>query len=235
VLYSLLANQQFVNMQDNRSCGVEHNPFGNLSDMGLAISTCEHGRGGMRRLVRAMIGAAHLVSGGVVVGGILSVSALGLGAVAPGAMASGGHEMVRYSVATQEQFVNEKVDRTLGEESTPFGKFKDTSPTTVFPGAAPYPGDQAIFKFIAFMNASFEKVVGTSTYESQYTFDRVALCDAVYQLGNGTLFASGRFSFSAKSFILPITGGTGTYLGASGTLEATPGPRHTQRLMFDLR
>jgi len=189
----------------------------------------------MRRLVRAMIRAARLVSGGVVVGGIVFVSALGMGTVAPGAMASAGREMIRYSVATQEQFVNEKVDRTLGEESTPFGKFKDTSPTTEFPGAAPYPGDQAIFKFIVFMNSSFEKIVGSSTYECQYTFDRVALCDAVYELGNGTLFASGTFSFSATSFILPITGGTGTYLGASGTLEATPGPRHTQRLRFDLR
>jgi hypothetical protein len=149
--------------------------------------------------------------------------------------AVGSHVAIYYSMATSEQYLSGSDDRARGKGANPFGDFKDAvAPSVTHPGKPPFPGDQSIFKFALYANARFGRSIGSAEFECEYTTKQNALCDAVYQLPTGTLFASGFFNFSAANFSLAVTGGSGTYLGASGTLTATPGPRHSQRLVISV-
>lgn len=51
-----------------------------------------------------------------------------------------------------------------------------------------------------------------------------ALCTFDFQLPKGHLTGSGRTNFFGNKIVLPITGGTGKYVGASGTLTRIEGP-----------
>ncbi len=77
-------------------------------------------------------------------------------------------------------------------------------------------------------------MTGSAVLTCQSVFDKNGLCDVNYQLPGGTLVAAGTFDFDAQSFSLPITGGSGSYLGATGDVRVTPGPHSTQHLAFAL-
>jgi hypothetical protein len=98
----------------------------------------------------------------------------------------------------------------------------------------PFPGDEALFKFNAFSAGDLKKSAGTAVFTCQYNFNKNAFCDAAYELTDGTLIGSGEFDFNASSFSLAIIGGTGKYRGRIGSLDASPGPKHSQRLVVVL-
>jgi hypothetical protein len=141
--------------------------------------------------------------------------------------------LVLYSVATSEQFVNNKDDRERGTGTNPFGNFHDASPTTK-QANGPFPGDQVFFKFAVYDSKLLRRPVGSARFACSYGFDRNVYCDAVYQLVDGTLIGSGGFSFDATSFDMAIVGGSGAYRSLRGDMQAQPARNHSQRLVFTL-
>jgi hypothetical protein len=150
-----------------------------------------------------------------------------------GNSAATGKRFTLYSIATSEQYVNNADDRLRGKGNNPFGNFHDNSPTTK-QAKGPFPGDEAIFSFKVYADANRQHALGTATFTCQYNFKDNVFCDAVYRLPAGTLYGAGGFSFAAASFSLAITGGTSAYAGLTGSLAASPAPRHAQRLAFNL-
>ena len=147
---------------------------------------------------------------------------------------SRGQDLVLYSVPSQQQYLNNADDRARGEGNNPFGNFRDASATATHPTGAPYPGDEVFFKFNVFTSGSLNKSAGSATLSCQYNFNKNAFCDGYYELDGGTLFGAGPLDFSSSTFALAITGGTGKYLYMTGGIQGSPGPRHSQRLVFTL-
>lgn len=145
--------------------------------------------------------------------------------------ASRAAPLTLYSIATGEQYVDNADDRARGKGNNPFGNFKDTS-ATIKQGAPPYPGDEALFSFGVYASGSLKKPVGSAVFTCVYNFARNAICDAAYRLGGGIVFGTGAFNYDADGFVIAITGGTGKYVGITGDVDVTPGPHHSQRLVF---
>jgi len=139
-----------------------------------------------------------------------------------------------YSVATAEQYINNEDDRARGQGNSPFGNYKDTSAVAKQTGNGPFAGDATFFAFDVYKAPSRMTKVGTATFTCQYNFNKNAFCDAVYTLKNGTLYGAGAFNFNATAFSLAITAGNGAYTGKTGQMIATPGPNHSQHLIFKL-
>jgi hypothetical protein len=150
---------------------------------------------------------------------------------APGALS----RLTVYSVAKQEQFINNADARTRGVGKNPFGNFKDLAPVTGKNTNGPFAGDDAMFSFNLYSSASLSKKIGTAILMCYYNLNKNAFCDASYHLASGgTLIASGAFSFTASQFTLAVTGGYGPYSGLAGTVAETPSANHAQRLVFSL-
>jgi hypothetical protein len=148
--------------------------------------------------------------------------------------ANGSKSFVLYSLAEQEQYINHADDRIRGAAKNPFGNFSDVTASTTA-GAGPFPGDEAIFSFNLFADAALKNRIGTATFTCYYNFGKNAFCDASFQVGTrGALIANGAFNFDASRFVLTVTGGSGAYLSASGTLAESQSANHAQRLAFVL-
>jgi hypothetical protein len=168
----------------------------------------------------------------IVLAGIATAAVLVSGITASAA-SLGVKQMTIYSIAQQENFVNNADDRTRGIGHNPFGNFKDLSPSTQGNQNGPFPGDEAIFSFNLYKDAALTKRIGAATFTCQYDFDQDAFCDAAFHLTKqGTLIAGGTFNFNADGFTLVVTGGLGAYLRAHGVLKETPSAKHAQRLAF---
>jgi hypothetical protein len=168
------------------------------------------------------------------IGGALALLA-GLAVVSVStASPTNGRSASLYSVATEEQYVNNADDRARGIGDNPFGNYKDTTSTSKNLHG-PFPGDEAIFGFDVYSGPSLSKRVGSGLLVCQYNFAKNAVCDASYQLTNGSLIGMAALNFSAGTFTVAITGGTGAYANATGDLEASPGPRHSQHLVLELQ
>jgi hypothetical protein len=162
---------------------------------------------------------------------VLAASAVAAQASAHSSLAN--RTLVLYSVATAEQFMNNKDDRERGTGTNPFGNFHDATPTTK-QARGPFPGDEAYFKFAVYDDRSLRRPIGSARFSCFYNFNRNVYCDAVYHLGDGMLIGSGGFSFDATSFDMAITGGSGAYKSLKGEMKAQPAPHHAQRLVFTL-
>jgi hypothetical protein len=137
-----------------------------------------------------------------------------------------------YSIATQEQFLNHKDDRSRGTGNNPFGNFKDTSTPSAQGGVGPFVGDRAIFTFRLFADPGLKRSIGSAIYVCHYSFDKESFCNADYILADGTLTGAGEFNFSASKFALAVTGGTGKYRSTTGDLFVSPAANHSQRVLF---
>jgi hypothetical protein len=169
---------------------------------------------------------------GVAVLLVLAVAAIP--AVQPPAQAASiGRTFVLYSVAQQEQYVNNADDRARGTGNNPFGTFSDTAPSTTKNGNGPFPGDEALFSFNLYSGPGLSSRAGAAIFTCQYNFAKNAFCDATFRLKDGTtIVASGSFNFDASKFSLAVTGGTGRFVHAKGNLNASPSAGHAQRLSF---
>jgi hypothetical protein len=160
-----------------------------------------------------------------------------------------------YSYPVHQQFVNNNDDEARGDTENPFGVIefaqcqglgrapKHTCVSAILAKEravieahdnGPYAGDETVFLFNLYPNANRKQTIGAAELTCQYAFEKVGFCDVQYQAQDGTLVASGTFSFDAKSFTLPVTGGSGAYAGAKGDVTVTPGPHGTQHLAFTL-
>jgi hypothetical protein len=160
-----------------------------------------------------------------------------VGVVGPGAAhgaAGGSQRLIIYSVASQEQFINNNDDEARGDVNNPFGTHNRTAAADKENGKGPFPGDEALFSFKVYGSSTLKTSTGTAVFVCLYEFDKKAFCHASFQLDGGTLIASGVVSFDAKRFAFAVVGGSGKYSGVTGDIHATPGAKGAQRLAFAL-
>jgi hypothetical protein len=155
-------------------------------------------------------------------------------ATGPAVATTRSHQLVIYSVAEQQQYINNSDARRAGAGPNPFGNYNDVAPSTKN-AKGPFPGDEALFSFNLYTTAGLSKRTGTAIFTCQYNFKSNAFCDASYKLtGRGSLTASGSFNFNATSFTLAVTGGDGAFAGRSGYVQVAPTARQSQRVTFVL-
>lgn len=150
------------------------------------------------------------------------------------ATASTTQRVVFYSVATSEQYVNNKDDRERGQGANPFGNFHDAAASTK-QAKGPFPGDEAVFQFAIYAKPGLGKRIGDGRFLCLYNFNHNALCDASYDLPGGTIVGAGSFSFDAATFDIDVTGGSGKYSNLRGNVEVASAAHNAQRLSFTLR
>ena len=145
------------------------------------------------------------------------------------------HRLILYSVAEQEQYINNADDLSRGLGRNPFGNYTDQAPLAHMSRAGPFPGDEALYSFNLYTTTSRGTRAGVAVFTCQYNFDRNAFCDVSFQLSDGgTLLASGAFNFAASRFSLAVTGGYGRYVDVRGSVLETPSSNHMQKLSFRL-
>ena len=70
----------------------------------------------------------------------------------------------------------------------------------------PLPGDRALFTFNLYTTAGLERKTGSAVLTCQYGFDRNAICDAAFDLEDGSrLIASGVLNPGATTLTLAVT------------------------------
>src|SRR5262249_6196585 len=143
--------------------------------------------------------------------------------------------LVLYSLAEQEQYINNSDSVARGVGSNPFGNYTDQTPFANRSRTGPFPGDEALYSFNLYTGPSLSRRAGAALCTCQYNFNHQAFCDASFELGSrGTLLASGAFDFSASRFSLAVTTGEGAYQRARGSVLVTPSRNHAQKLVFRL-
>ncbi len=186
--------------------------------------------------MRQATAVSHRATSAKQLGLLVSMTALALVAfvvVRGAAAASAGQKLTIYSLAQEEQFVNNADDRARGKGNNPFGKFNDVAPSSDKAAAGPFPGDEALFKFDLYSASNLKTRIGSAIFTCQYNFGKNAFCDATFHLkGGDSLIAAGQFNFNATKFALSVTGGTGRYQDLKGVLDETPSANHAQRLSF---
>ena len=171
----------------------------------------------------------------LVAGALLAAGAT----IAPPAGAAPTKPLTIYAVATSAQFVNHADDRARGDAINPFNadakKLVPVSETKE-KGKGPFPGDDVLYMFKLYPDASLSHSVGTAMLTCVFNFGQQAECEETLQLNGGTLFASGPADFTSTSVTLAVTGGGGSYLGARGQIStsavAHPRSKHEER--FDI-
>jgi hypothetical protein len=149
--------------------------------------------------------------------------------------ASGKKKTTIYSLATKEQFVDNGDDEARGYASNPFHiRDKALAASENEDKSGPYPGDEAVFSFNVYSDSASKKPAGAAEFTCLYAFDRIAYCDAAYQLAGGTLVGGGAFTFDSDRFTLAITGGTGRYANMTGDVAATEAKGQSQQLALVL-
>jgi hypothetical protein len=150
---------------------------------------------------------------------------------AAAAAAPAGRNFTIYAVSTQGQYANHADDRSRGNLDNPFNA---DAPVPKGKGKASRVGDNALIGFKLYSDSSYKKQIGSGSYSCTFTSAHVALCEASFQLDDGSMAASGPTNWDSTSFTLAVSGGTGKYLGARGQVSSLPvGKGH--RLTFVLR
>jgi hypothetical protein len=145
------------------------------------------------------------------------------------------HDLTVFTVASDVQFINTADDRARGAINNPFDAATNKlKPKTPGGGDGPFPGDIVVFNFDLYGKLPVKKKIGAASYTCYFNYTRHALCQAYYQLHNGTLTASGPVDFNATSFKLVITGGTNAYLAARGQVSSNKSADNSQRVDFRL-
>jgi hypothetical protein len=170
----------------------------------------------------------------------LSVRALILaGAVLVAAVVSGsaqpaaGKKFTVYAVPTTAQFMNHADDRLRGMSTNPFNiKAQALVITTQGKekGNGPFPGDDILYSFKLYGGPRLDKRVGFAMFTCYFTFVKKATCDSYFELKGGVLLSSGLVVFNGTRFMLSVSGGTGSYLGATGEVKASPAAKNAERL-----
>jgi hypothetical protein len=147
-----------------------------------------------------------------------------------------GRSFVVYGKPTRAQFVSHADDRARGSKTNPFNA-EELLPTpksanTAKKGARA--GDSALFRLTLYSDRNLTRRVGTATYACTFNFGHEAICNATFQIGNGTMVATGPARLDTSQWVLPVTGGTGRYVGAHGqvTSRSASATKNTQILRF---
>jgi hypothetical protein len=153
---------------------------------------------------------------------VLLVQALPAGAASVSRAASRADTFTLYAVSTKRKFVNNTDDRARGEGKNPFGNYSGTfvTPPTDERAFGPFAGDEGIFVFALYSDASRKTKAGSATFICQYNFGHDAICDASFRLERGVLVGKGSLDYDAKRYTLAILGGTSAYRTMRGVVQA---------------
>ena len=102
-------------------------------------------------------------------------------------------------------------------------------------GNGPFPGDDILYSFKLYKSPKLDKPAGSAMFTCYYTFAKKATCDSYFELTGGVLLASGQVVFDGTRFLLSVTGGTDSYIGALGQVSATPAAKNAERLVLQLQ
>jgi hypothetical protein len=179
---------------------------------------------------------------------VLLVQAVPAGAALVSNTTSHADTFTLYAVSTKRKFVNNTDDRARGEGKNPFGNYSGTfvTPPTDERAFGPFAGDEGIFAYALYSDATRRTKAGSATFICQYNFGHDAVCDVSFQLERGVLVGKGSLNYDAKRYTLAILGGTSGYRAMRGVVKAvslgvatqTPPVRSVvpmlqrQRLMF---
>jgi len=165
--------------------------------------------------------ASASVVAGVLVGAAIGATLFGAN-VASSSPSETLHRLslVVYAEPEAKTFVDNADDRRRGRTDNPFGNASAGSgkPTNERLNG-PFAGDEGLFSYT--LRGEKGQPMGSAVLVCQYDFDKGSFCSASYHLDGGTLIATGSFNFRAHAFTLAISGGTGTYRGATGELDAS--------------
>lgn len=166
----------------------------------------------------------------VIILGLLVGVASGVG------QASTGRQQLRvYAVPSTAQFMNHADDRVRGMSINPFNvnlkKLQVVLATNgKEKGNGPFPGDDVLYTFKLYSDSSLKAGAGSALFTCYYGYGKRATCDSYFDLRGGLVLASGEVVFNSKQFALGISGGTSTYLGATGELKASPAAKSALRI-----
>lgn len=152
---------------------------------------------------------------------------------APGALAAPKlRTFVLYAKPTQTHFVNHADDRERGDIVNPFTDDVLPTPPSANSGKkGTRAGDNGFFTFKLFSDAKQKRPVGTAIFSCTFNFAQEAICSADFQLNGGTMIASGPAKLDGSSFVIPVTGGTGSYASAHGQLTSTTAAKASTRVI----
>jgi hypothetical protein len=196
------------------------------------------GFGRQRVTARSVAGRALVLAAAA-----CACTALLLGVARSSTAAGDAHATTRvvlYMAPVRAMFVNNDDDEARGDINNPFGtregagpgKSEDEDEDEATGG--PFPGDSALYSFAVYTNRGMTAKTGSAVFTCRYAFDKDAFCNASFHLKGSLLFGAGPLDFGASRFTLAVTGGSGTYAGASGEVRAAPSGKHGQRLTFVL-
>jgi hypothetical protein len=166
----------------------------------------------------------------VVVAAVLLVAAGG-----GEARAASQAKLTIFAVPATVQFMNHADDRLRGMSTNPFNVAKSLVIVSggVEKNNGPFPGDDVLYNFRLYSSPTQKKALGSAIFTCYYDFSKHAICNSYFELDRGLIVASGSVAFGSNNFILSITGGTDSYLGALGQVTSRPAAKNSQR--FDLQ
>jgi hypothetical protein len=152
------------------------------------------------------------------------------------ALAAPPSRLTLYAVPTTVQFMNHADDRLRGMTTNPFASAAQGQ--VIASGAnekkaGPFPGDDVLYSFDLYTKPARGKRLGSAIFTCYYDFGKHAVCDSYFDLDGGLILGSGSVALGNPRFVLSVTGGTRTYLGALGQVTSVPAPKNTQR--YDLQ
>lgn len=131
--------------------------------------------------------------------------------------------LVFYAKPARAQFISHSDDRERGKKTNPFNADAPlpTPPSANSAKEGARAGDNALFSLKLYSDAKLKRPVGTAIYSCTFNFAQEAICDANFELKNGTMIAMGPAKLGGGPIVLPVTGGTGRYAGAHGQVTST--------------
>lgn len=148
-----------------------------------------------------------------------------------------GRSFVVYAKPTRAQYVSHADDRERADLENPFQADVPPTPPSANAGKkGARAGDNALFRFKLYSDPRLTRPVGTAIYHCTFNFGHEAICEADFELGNGSMIAVGPANLDTGDMILPVTGGTGRYAGAHGqlTLSSLGTKANTRVIRFRL-
>jgi hypothetical protein len=162
-------------------------------------------------------------------------------AAASGTAAAGTRSFTVYAVPFTVQFLDHADDRIRGMSVNPFTP-NEQALVLVTNGTehknGPFPGDDVLYTFKLYPDASLAKSNGTAMFTCYYTFFKQATCESYFVINNDELLAEGQIKFGASHFTLSVSGGTNAYFAAHGEVTSTPAAgkaKVAERLQFAVK
>ncbi len=166
------------------------------------------------------------------------VTAAAAAAVPTARATTDGRSLFFYAKPTRAQFINRADDRARGLKANPFNADIVPPPPKANAGKkGGRAGDNALFAFTLYSGPQLTRRVGTAIYSCTFNFAHEAICEGDFEFAHGSMIAMGpaQLGSNFSKIVLPVTGGTGRYLGAHGQMTSVPSIyKNTQVVHFQL-